>query len=224
MKQKIHTTDSVIRAGIAYGFYSIAFSLHKSIYGLPKSGPNVMTQLLHSMFGLEAFSLRNAYLRCRGEQLLDALNNTGRLDIIYQGLTNYIFAKNGGAQNIPRITKQACVRSPISRTLYLSKHVAGTHIRKHQDNFLLSPTPLETEWLTQAHAHLNLNINLCHHFLRKLLHSYITNLSQITLPNGTHLMTSQDFQRYHHKSTKITYSALKLASQLFCHPPCNNHC
>jgi hypothetical protein len=153
-----------------------------------------------------------------------ALNNTGRLGIMYQGLTNYIFAKNGGAQNIPRITKQACVKSPISRTLYLLKHVAGTHIRKHQDKFLLSPTPLETEWLTQAHAHPNLNINLCHHFLRKLLLFHITNLSQITLPNGTQLMTPQDFQRYHHKPTKITCSALKLASQLFCHPPCNNHC
>jgi hypothetical protein len=125
-----------------------------------------MTQLPHNMFGLEAFSLRNAYLRCIQKQLQDALNDTGRLGIIYQGLTNYIFAKNDGAQNIPRITKQACIGSPISRTLYLLKHMAGTHIRKHQDNFLLSPTPLETEWLTQAHSHPNLNINLCHHFLK----------------------------------------------------------
>jgi hypothetical protein len=82
MKQKIHMTDSVIRAGIAYGFYTVAFSLptinkldkilirlQKDIYGLPKSSPNVMTQLPHNMFGLEAFSLRNAYLRCIGEQL-----------------------------------------------------------------------------------------------------------------------------------------------------------
>jgi hypothetical protein len=118
MKQKIHMTDSVIRSGIAYGFYSVAFSLptlnkldkiiirlHKSICGLPKSAPNVMIQLPHNMFGLEAFSLRNAYLRCIGEQFRDALNDTGRLGIIYQGLTNYIFAKAGGAQNIPRITK-----------------------------------------------------------------------------------------------------------------------
>jgi hypothetical protein len=118
MKQKIHMIDSVIRAGIAYGFYSIAFSiptinkldkiiirLHKSICGLPRSASNVMTQLPHNMFRLEAFSLRNAYLRCIGEQLRDALNDPGRLGIIYQGLTNYIFAKNSGVQNIPRITK-----------------------------------------------------------------------------------------------------------------------
>jgi hypothetical protein len=120
-----------------------------------------MIQLPHNMFGLEAFSLRNVYLRCIGEQLRDALNDTGYLGTIYQGLTNYIFAKNGGAQNIPRITKQACVRSPISCTLYLLKHVAGTHIRNHHDNFLLSPTNLETNWLAQARSHPNLSIKLC---------------------------------------------------------------
>ena len=75
MKQKIHMTDSVIRAGVAYGFYIVAFSLptinkldkilirlQKDICGLPKSSSNIMTQLPHNMFGLEAFSLRNAYL------------------------------------------------------------------------------------------------------------------------------------------------------------------
>ena len=78
---------------------------------------------------------RNAYLRCIGEQLWNALNHTRRLGIMYQGLTNYIFAKNGEAKNIPRNTKQACVRSSISRTLYLLKHMARTHICKYQDNF-----------------------------------------------------------------------------------------
>jgi hypothetical protein len=183
-----------------------------------------MIQLPHNMFGLEAFSLRNAYLRCIGEQLRDALNDTGYLGTIYQGLTNYIFAKNGRAQNIPRITKQACVRSPISCTLYLLKHVAGTHIRNHHDNFLLSPTNLETNWLAQARSHPNLSIKLCYHFLNKLLLHHITDLTQITLSNGTHLMTPTDFQIYHAKPTKIICSALKLASQLFCHQPCNNHC
>ena len=137
-------TNTVIRSGIAYGFYSVAIllptlnkldkiiiRLHKSICGLPRSTPNVMTQVPHNMFGLEAFSLSNTCLRCIGEQLQDALNDTSRLGTIYQGLINYIFAKNGRAQNIPRITKQACVRSPISHTLYLLKHVVGTHIRNH---------------------------------------------------------------------------------------------
>jgi hypothetical protein len=237
MKQKIHMTDSVIRAGIAYGFYTVAFSLptinkldkilirlQKDIYGLPKSSPNVMTQLPHNMFGLEAFSLRNAYLRCIGEQLQEALNDTGRLGTIYQGLTNYVFAKNGGAQNILRITKNACVRSPITRTLFLLIHIAGTHIRSTHPYFPLSPTQLETSWITQAQSHHNINLLLCHHFLNKLLLCHITNLSQITLPNGTHLMTSVEFQTYYHKPTKIIQSALKLASQLFCHPTCTPQC
>jgi hypothetical protein len=55
-----------------------------------------MTQLPHEMFSLDAFSLRNAYLRCIGEQLRDALNDKRRLGTIYQGLTNYIFAKTRG--------------------------------------------------------------------------------------------------------------------------------
>jgi hypothetical protein len=237
MKQKIHMTDSVIRVGIAYGFYTVAYSmptinkldkilirLHKSICGMPKSTPNIMAQLPQNMFGLEAFSLINTYLRCIGENLRDALNDTGRLGIIFQGLTNYIFAKNGGAQNIPRITQQACVRSPITRTIFLLKHIAGTHIRNNKDGFILSPTPLETMWLTQARQRPNINIKLCHHLLNKLLIYHITSLSRITLPNGTHLMTHDDFTIYHTKPTKIIKSSLKLATQLFCQPICYQHC
>jgi hypothetical protein len=65
MKQKIYMTDSVSRAGIAYGFYVVAFSLptinkldkiiiclQKKNCSLLKSSPNVMTQLPHTMFGL----------------------------------------------------------------------------------------------------------------------------------------------------------------------------
>jgi hypothetical protein len=37
-------------------------------------------------------------------------------------------------------------------------------------------------------------------------------------------MTPNDFQTYYNKPTKIICSALKLASQLFCHPPCNHQC
>jgi hypothetical protein len=236
MKQKIHMTDSVIRAGIAYGFYIVTFSLptinklekiqiglQKSICGLPNSSPNVMTQLPHNMFGLEAFSHRNAYLRCIGE-LRDALKYTGQLGIIYQGLINYISTKHGGAQNIPRITPQSCVRSPITRTLFLLKQVASTHIRKNHDNFPLTSTSLENVWLAHARTRPNININLCLHFLNKLLLYHINSLSQLTLPNETHLMTPEEFQTYHNKPTKIIKSALHLASQLFCHTQCHNQC
>jgi hypothetical protein len=234
MKQKIYMTDSVIRAGIAYGFYIVAYSmptinkldkilirLQKSICRMPNSTSNIMTQLPQNMFGLEAFSLRNAYLHCIGENLRNTLNDLGRLGIIFQGLTNYIFAKNGGAQNIPRITQKACIRSPITRTLFLLKHTAGTHIKSNTDSFLLSPTQLETIWLAQARHTPNINIHLCHHFLNNILVYHINNLAQIILPNGTHLMTHDDFIVYHTEPTK---TALKLAAQLFCQPICHQHC
>ena len=56
MKQKINMADTVIRAGIAYSFYAVPYSipaikkfdkkiiaLHKKMCGLPKSTPNIAT-------------------------------------------------------------------------------------------------------------------------------------------------------------------------------------
>jgi hypothetical protein len=86
MKQKINMLDIVIRAGIAYSFYVIPYSmptikklfaLQKKICGLSNCTLNVTTQLPHELFGMEAFSLRTAYLRCIGEQLKQALNDKG---------------------------------------------------------------------------------------------------------------------------------------------------
>ena len=78
--------DIVIRARIAYSIYIVRYSLHaiikldkkiiviqKKICGLPKCTPNIVIQLPHDMFGIEAFSLKNTYLRCIGEQLHNAL-------------------------------------------------------------------------------------------------------------------------------------------------------
>ena len=71
IKQKIKMVDIVIRAGIAYSFYAVPYSLptikkldkkiidiQKAICGLPKCTANVITQLPHDLFGLEAFSLK----------------------------------------------------------------------------------------------------------------------------------------------------------------------
>ena len=81
-KQKINMAGTIIRAGIAYSFYAIPYSmpairkldkkfiaLHKIICGLPKCTSNFAIQLRHGLFGIEAFSLKNAYLRSIGEQL-----------------------------------------------------------------------------------------------------------------------------------------------------------
>ena len=133
MKQKIHITEIVIRAGIAYGFYVMAFSLptihkldkilirlQKSICGLSNSAPNITTQLPHNLFGLNAFSLLQAYLQCIGEQSRDALNDSGILGDIYRGVTNYIFVLYGGSKN-PNISLAAFIQSPTTQTIHLLK-------------------------------------------------------------------------------------------------------
>jgi hypothetical protein len=127
IKQKINMVDTVIRAGIAYSFYAVPYSLptikkldkkiigiQKVICGLPKCTANIITQLPHELFGLEAFSLKNAYLRCISEQLRNALNDPGRLGIIYKGFIQHILAKHGGAEDIQRIKYQDCIRSPTT--------------------------------------------------------------------------------------------------------------
>ena len=122
-------------------------ALHKTICGIPKCTSNIATQLPHNLFGIEAFSLQNAYLRCIGEQLQNALNDKGRLGKIYVGLLQFILAKYGGSKEITRIKYHHCVRSPITRTLFLLKHKAGVHLKSTINNFLLSPAPLETAWM-----------------------------------------------------------------------------
>ena len=156
IKQKINMVDTVIKAGFAYSFYTVPYSLpaimkldkkiiaiQKKICGLPKCTPNVVTQLPHDMFGIEAFSLKNAYLRCIGEQLRNALNDKGRLGIIYGGLTHFILAKYRGAEKIPRIKHQDCIRSPTTQMLFLIKKSGGAHLRSQIDKFPLKAIPLE---------------------------------------------------------------------------------
>ena len=230
--------DTVIRAGIAYSFYAVPYSLpafikldkkiiaiQKKICGLPKCTPNIVTQLPHDMFGIEAFSSKNAYLRCIGEQLRNALNDKGRLGIIYRGLTHFIVAKHGGAQNIPRFKYQDCTRSPTTRTLYLIKKARGAHLRSNIDNFPLKATPLEQIWCqlsTNQFRHINPSQTT--KLLHKLLLNNIYESKHITLPNGTNLMTQEDFKNYYIKPTKLIKQALNIVEQLFCYPTCNPNC
>jgi hypothetical protein len=113
MKQKINMAYTVIHAGIAYSFYAVPYSipaikkldkkiiaLHKTICGLPKITSNIATQLPHELFGIEAFSLQNAYLRCIGEQLQNALNDKGIFGKFNYGLIQFILAKFGGSKEI----------------------------------------------------------------------------------------------------------------------------
>ena len=119
--------NMIIRTSIAYSFYSVPYSLlaikklnkkiiaiQKKISGLPNFIPNIVIQLPHDMFSIEAFSLKNAYLQCIGKQLHNALNDIGRLGIIYGGLTYFILANHEGAKDIPRIKHHDYIKSPTT--------------------------------------------------------------------------------------------------------------
>ena len=207
MKQKIYITEIVIQAGIAYGLYAVPFSLptihkldkllirlQKSICGLPKSAPNVTTQLPHNLFGLNAFALTQTYFRCIEKQLRDALNDPGILGSIYQGLTNYIFSLYGGSRN-PTIPTAACLHSPITRSIYLLKTSGRIHFRKYMDGSHITMQLLETKWLSQRlqHPYINLKTSLC--YIHRLYLLNITNITQLTQNCGTKLMTIQDIKK-----------------------------
>lgn len=49
-------------------------------------------------------------------------------------------------------------------------------------------------------------------------------MKHITLPNGTNLMSPNDFKRYYKTPTKLEKNALNIAEQLFCHPNCTTNC
>ena len=190
--------DTIIRIGIAYSFYAIPYSLsaiikldkkiiaiQKKVCGLPKCTPNIVTQLSHDMFGIEAFPLKNAYLRCIGEQLQNALNDKGRLGIIYRGLTHFILAKYGGVENILKIKYQDCIQSVTTRTLFLIKKARGAHLRINIDNFPLKATPFEQIWYQLSTIQLpQINpIQTLKLFHKLLLHN-IYEIKHITLLNG----------------------------------------
>ena len=234
MKQKINMADTVIRAGIAYSFYAVPYSIpaikqldkkiiavYKTICGIPKCTSNIATQLPHNLFGIEAFSLQNAYLRCIGEQLQNAHNDKGRFGKIYTGLLQFILAKYGGSKEITRIKYHHCVRSPIIRTLFLLKHKAGVHLKSTINNFLIDPSPLENAWMQEAQLLHGLNPSISIKLLHKLLIHNITTLAQLTMPNDTTLMNADDFKTYHSTPSKLIKSALHIANQLFCLLPCN---
>ena len=233
MKQKLHMTDLIIRAGVAYAFYAIPFSsttikkfdkhiirLYKKICGLSKSTPNITTQLSHNLFGLEAYSLSNAYLRCISKQLRDALYNPGQLNKIYQGLTSYILSKNGGAQKITRITISACIHSSTTCTLYLLKTMANFHVKSTIDNFLLYPIPLKNTMLFQLPTNPQIIEANALKNLYNFLLIHIININQLILPNGYQLKNKNNFPNYQGKLTKFLSYAFKLLTKLVYHLQC----
>jgi hypothetical protein len=166
---------AVIRAGIAYSFYAGPYSipdilkldqkliaLQKAICGLSKSTPNITIQLLHELFGINAFSLKTTYLTRISKQLRNALNDPVRVGKIDQGLTNHIFAKYGGAEQLSTLNKETCKNSPIARTLYLLKHKGLAYINSFQEDYHIGKSPLAKIWLEKASIYQRLPIELSH--------------------------------------------------------------
>jgi hypothetical protein len=84
------------------------------------------------------------------------------------------------------------------------KKEGGTHLKSLEANFQLHTTELEQEWITNATTELpHLNIKLSLKLLHKLLIHNIHKIKHITLPNGTHLMSHEDFQTYYKTPTKL---------------------
>jgi hypothetical protein len=173
LKQKLKMVDTIIRLGIAYSFYAVPYympniakldqkiiALQKAICGLPKSTPNITKKLPHDQFGLNAQSLKTEYLTCIGKQLCNALNDLGRLGIIYIGLTKHILAKYGGSQHLPLFNKEACLHSPIARTLYLLKHNGLAHIQTDNIAFPDNDIPLAKTWFKKKTNHPHITVNL----------------------------------------------------------------
>ena len=118
--QKIKILNAVIKPRIAYAYYVVPFSklhikkldkiinkLKKEICHIPKSTANSLSHLPHDNFGMNATSLLPDYIRCIGQQLIQALNNLGQLGTIYQGLAKHRAAKYGGSVHLPKLKQQA---------------------------------------------------------------------------------------------------------------------
>jgi hypothetical protein len=148
----------------------------------------------------------------------------GRLGKIYNELKKHILAKHGGLQNLPRISKHDCIRSPITRTLYILQTTSGAHLRSTLEKLPLLPTPLETQWMRQAQNIPTLTPTTSLKYLHKLILHHITELKHITHPNGTQVMTNDEFKYYYDTPTKTIKVALDQARILFCEPPCHNQC
>ena len=213
LKQKLKMINIVIRPRIAYSFYAVPYSmpnitkldqkiiaLQKAICRLPKSTPNITMRLPHDQFGLNTYSLKIEYLTCIEKQLCNALNDPGRLGIIYTCPTNHILVKYGGSQDLPLLNKEACLHFPIARTLYLLKHNGLAHIQTEKETFPHNDTPLATIWFQKTTNHPNIIANLNRKYLYQLLLLNITTLEKITLPNRTTIMNEKEFQQYYKKT------------------------
>lgn len=100
----------------------------------------------------------------------------------------------------------------------------GAHLKSEIENLLLASTSLETTYMREAQNLLRFNPILYLKLLHKLLLYNILELKQVTLPNGLHLMSNNDFETCYSTPSKLIKSALHIAEQLFKHPTYQSQC
>ena len=124
--KNINMANTIIRVDITYSIYAIPHSLptiekpdkimiaiHNTICSLPTCMSNIITQLLHDMFGIEAFLLRTHTSNALANNLLMPLAT--KVDSEgFQMISQYILTRFGGAQNLTRVSHHECTRSPIT--------------------------------------------------------------------------------------------------------------
>ena len=98
----------------------------------------------------------------------------------------------------------------------------GAYLKSIETDFHLNKTELENEWRTNTELP-NLNPTLSFKLLHKLIALNIHSIKQIFLPNGTHLMSPEEFKKHYKNPTKLETTALNIAAQLFCQSPCNQN-
>ena len=126
--------------------------------------------------------------------------------------------------NIPKITSYDCGNSPLTRTLYSLKTIAGIHLESELPKFPLLATPLKRKWLKAIIDHLHITHQLSIKLLNKLLLYYISNISHLLLPGHTHLMSFNDFKQSYTTSTKLVKTTFSTLETLVCYPTCLLNC
>jgi hypothetical protein len=173
---------------------------------------------------MNAFSFKNAYLKCIGEQLRDALNDQGRLGIIYKGLTKFILAKYDGSTILTTITTAACLHSPITLTIALLND-NKVHVHNFDQTFYTTSTSLENEWTNRQHILTSLQQTNTQKLLQKLYTFNIYTLNDLVMEDSITLINPNHFKKQYNSCSKNIKTALYHSQIMFCQPgECTTNC
>jgi hypothetical protein len=121
--------------------------LTKTICKIPNNTTNILVDLNDDNY-VSTTSILLDYITYISKQLIQSLNDQVQLRKTYQGLTKHIVIKYGRSLNLPKLTHQACGRSPTAMTLFLLEKQFEIHIDTIKPSFTIRTTPL---WYTMAY-------------------------------------------------------------------------